>query len=121
MITKNELLNACFGGRPDADDPRLAAILAAVNVVRKEYGRPMIPSCFYRSPELDKAKGRSGTSQHCLCNAVDFYDADGELDAWCMANPDVLERAGLWLESPAHTPHWCHLDRKERKNRVFLP
>ena len=120
MITKQELLGHCYGGKPGWDE-NCEEILAAVNIIRAVYGRPMIVSCFYRSPAHDKAKGRSGKSQHCLKRAVDFSDPSGSLDTWCKANLDILEKAGLWLESPDHTPGWCHLDLKPRKNRVFLP
>jgi hypothetical protein len=121
MITKTELLKVCFGGQPDPDDPRISIILEAVNIVRKAYGRPMTPSCFYRSPAWDRSKGRSGKSQHCLLRAVDFADPDGKIDDWCMTNLDVLARAGLWLEHPGYTKGWCHLDLQHRKNRVFIP
>ena len=121
MITKKELLSVCFGGEPSPDDPLIDEILAAVNIVRKAYGRPMSPSCFYRTVEWDRAKGRSGNSQHCILRAVDFRDPTGSLDAWCARNVDILAQAGLWLEHPDYTPGWCHLDMKPRKNRVFLP
>lgn len=120
MITKQELLNVCFGGQP-VWDGNAEQLLTAVNIVRAAYGRPMYPSCFYRTVAWDRAKGRSGKSQHCLGRACDFRDPDGTLDAWCMANLDVLTKAGLWLEHPNYTKGWCHLDLKERKNRVFNP
>lgn len=120
MITRQELLNASFGGIPKWDD-NAKQLLTAVNIIREAYGRPMYPSCFYRSPEWDRAKGRSGKSQHCLNRACDFKDPTGELDEWCLKYLDVLERAGLWLENPAYTRGWCHLDLKSRTNRVFIP
>ena len=48
-------------------------------------------------------------SRHILCLAIDIDDPDDLLDAWCMANPRALEEIGLWLEHPAATPCWCHV------------
>ncbi len=48
-------------------------------------------------------------SKHLLCLAIDINDDDDALDAWCMANPRALEDLGLWLEHPAATPRWCHV------------
>lgn len=48
-------------------------------------------------------------SKHILCLAIDIADDDDALDAWCMANPRALEEIGLWLEHPAATPRWCHV------------
>lgn len=121
MITKQELLKASLGGQPDASNPNIDIYLKAINIVRQAYGKPMYVNCFYRSVAWDKSKGRSGNSQHCQCRACDFRDTDGALDAWCMANQDILAKAGLWLEHPDYTKGWCHLDLKDRKNRVFIP
>ena len=62
-------------------------------------------------------------SKHVLCHAIDIDDDDGALDAWCMANPRALEEIGLWLEHPAATPRWCHLQTVPPKSgkRVFHP
>ena len=63
-------------------------------------------------------------SYHMIGKAVDISDADGKLDALVQARPDLLKKYGLWLESPASTPGWCHLDcgsRLERTSRTFIP
>lgn len=67
--------------------------------------------------------GAAKGSRHILCLAIDLNDRDGALDAWCMANPAVLEELGLWLEHPAATPGWCHLQTCPPRsgNRVFEP
>ena len=132
MITREELLAKCFGGRPDGiHDVAIGDMLRRVNVVRKAYGQPMYVSCFYRTPEWDRSKGRSGLSMHCQLRAVDFQDPSGALAEWCLEHLDVLEDAGLWMEKPYKkdmdgarvwiTKGWVHLDSKVRKNRVFAP
>lgn len=65
----------------------------------------------------------SPRSRHVTCEAIDLDDPDGRLDAWCMANLHVLEAIGLWLEHPAATPGWCHLQIVPPRSgrRVFEP
>lgn len=67
--------------------------------------------------------GAAAGSKHITCLAIDLDDRDGALDAWCMANLAVLEELGLWLEHPAATPGWCHLQTCPPRsgNRVFEP
>lgn len=67
--------------------------------------------------------GASPLSKHLTCQAIDIDDEDDALDVWCMANLDVLEELGLWLEHPDATPGWCHLQTVPPRsgNRVFDP
>lgn len=78
----------------------------------------------WRPPSINAGvKGAAKRSNHMTGNAVDFADADGRLDAWCLANLPVLERIGLWLEHPDATPTWCHLQRVPPRSgrRTFRP
>jgi hypothetical protein len=54
-------------------------------------------------------KGAALLSKHMKGQAVDVEDADKALQRWCMANLDVLEELGLWMEHPRDTPTWTHL------------
>lgn len=65
----------------------------------------------------------SPRSRHITCEAIDLSDPDGRLDAWCIANLEVLETIGLWLEHPAATPGWCHVQIVPPRSgrRVFEP
>jgi len=67
--------------------------------------------------------GAARHSKHISCLAIDLHDREGALDAWCMAHLAVLEELGLWLEHPAATPGWCHLQTCPPRsgNRVFEP
>lgn len=47
-------------------------------------------------------------SSHKEGLAVDIYDPDGAIDAWCMANQDVLKANGIYIEHPDSTPGWSH-------------
>lgn len=67
--------------------------------------------------------GAAKGSKHVSCLAVDLEDRDGALDAWCMTHLEVLEELGLWLEHPAATAGWCHLQIEPPRSgsRVFNP
>lgn len=94
-------------------------LLAGVNKLRAAYGKPLYVSSGYR-PGIHNSIGVK-SSLHMTLQAIDFKDHNREFATWCLANLGLLEAAGLWLESPSHTPTWVHLDTRRRKNRVFLP
>lgn len=63
-------------------------------------------------------------SYHTIGMAVDLHDADGAIKHAILERPELLKIYDLWMEHPAHTPTWCHLDmggRTERVLRVFIP
>ena len=63
--------------------------------------------------------GAAVKSTHITGEGGDLYDPEGKLDAWCLMHQDKLQEVGLWLEDPQSTVRWCHLDRKQRANRIF--
>jgi hypothetical protein len=71
----------------------------------------------YRPPEFNaNLAGAAPNSKHMTGQAVDVIDNEGEIDEWIstwdesdgMVNK-LLEKYGLWRESPAATKSWCHL------------
>lgn len=62
-------------------------------------------------------------SKHKEGLAVDLYDPYGSIDAWCMANLDVLAECGIWIEHPEKTTGWSHWQCVPPKsgNRAFYP
>ena len=62
-------------------------------------------------------------SNHKEGLGVDLYDPDNEIDAWMLANEDVLEKLGIWIESPSATPSWAHLQTVPPRSgrRVYMP
>lgn len=123
MITREEIL---MGRQRDYPlslelERNLDDLHAALNAFRAIYGKPMLVTSGYRPGHYNDYAGGSKSSAHLVCLACDFADVSGELDAFCMENQDILEACGLYLEHPDATPGWCHLDMKERKNRVFRP
>lgn len=70
----------------------------------------------------DCKQGAPGSS-HKKGEGTDTYDANGQLDAWCMAHQDRLQHYGLYMEHPDYTIHWCHLSTRRPKSghTVFIP
>ena len=112
MITREEILMGRDKAAPLTPEmeKNLEKLLVAINKFRAIYGKPMTITSGYRPPNINaNTPGAAKKSNHMVCLAVDFKDADGSLDAFCMNNLAVLEKCGLWLESSEHTPGWCHL------------
>ena len=67
--------------------------------------------------------GAAVRSMHITCEAIDLYDPEGVLDDWCMSHIPELEYHKLYLEHPAATKGWCHLQTRAPRsgNRVFYP
>ena len=67
--------------------------------------------------------GAATRSKHMTGQAVDISDPEGDLDEWCLAHLEVLERIGLWLEHPSATKNWSHLQTVPPKSgrRFFYP
>lgn len=82
----------------------------------------------WRPPAINAGTaGAAVNSRHLTGQAIDVYDPDGDLDEWCLAQADLadgaLARLGLWLEHPAATKGWCHLQTVPPRSgrRVFYP
>ena len=85
-----------------------------------------IVSSGWRPPDVNAGTlGAAPKSKHLICRAVDLYDPDGDVDEWCMsgAGQGALAEVGLWLEHPAATKGWCHLQTVPPGSgrRVFYP
>ncbi len=97
------------------EDPRLAHIDAAT-APRQNSG--------WRTPEYNAGvKGAAKKSEHITGRAIDLDDDYGELDEFLFANRDLLIQYGFWMEHPASTKGWCHLQTIPPRsgNRVFFP
>jgi hypothetical protein len=103
----------------------LDKLLIAVNKLRAFYGKPLVVSSGYRPAPFNKAAGGAKSSSHLTCEAVDFRDDPKEapLAKWCLENLNILESCGLYLEDPAATKGWIHVQTRAPRsgNRVFKP
>lgn len=123
MISRHEVLMGRDRDYPltSAMEKNLETLLLAVNKIRALYARPMIVSSGYRPGHYNKKAGGAPNSTHLTCQAVDFRDVDGALAQWCLNNVNALVDANLYLEDPAHTPGWVHLQTRPTKKRIFTP
>lgn len=123
FITRNEILMGREKEFPLTEEleKNLEKLLKALNQFREIYGKPMQVSSGYRPGKYNKAAGGATKSNHMVCMACDFVDIDSSLDSFCVANQDVLEVCGLYLEHPKWTNTWCHLDIFPRKRHIFIP
>ena len=63
-------------------------------------------------------------SKHMTMQAIDIKDNDNQQIAkFLNENKQILQDHGLWMEHPASTRGWCHLQSIGPKsgNRVFYP
>lgn len=96
--------------------PRITAMVV------EQYGRRMPITSGYRTPEANKKAGGAPKSSHLEGMAVDLADPKGDLAKWILANQDELETNGLWMEDPASTKGWVHLQsRPVTGKRIFKP
>jgi zinc D-Ala-D-Ala carboxypeptidase len=123
MILASEVLMGRHKTYPLDDKllDNLGKLLVALNVVRKAYGKPLIVSSGYRPGSFNKAAGGATNSSHLTLEACDFDDPGRAFSKWCLANLKVLEEAGLWMENPAKTIGWVHLQIRPTNQRVFNP
>lgn len=126
MITPKEYFMGRDGQWPPTDQMRLDAAITISRanelLARAEMDRGVRSG--YRPDEVNaKVPGASPNSKHKICRAIDIADNDGKLKSWCLANLEVLEEIGLWMESPEYTPTWVHVQMvpPSSRNRVFIP
>ena len=99
----------------------MAELLSKINYLFGKLDLHAIVSSGYRPTSINRQIGGAKMSTHTVCAGIDLHDKDGFLAAKMKDNLDLLEEIGLWMESPAHTTGWIHMDIKQRKNRIFIP
>jgi len=85
-----------------------------------------ILSSGWRPPAVNATTKRAALrSKHMTAQAIDIYDPDGDFDEWLISERGLkaLEEIGLWIEHPAATKGWAHLQSipPGSKRRVFYP
>ena len=105
---------------------RLLAQAETAGVTLEESPRTgSIVSSGWRPADVNAATpGAAPRSLHMQCLAVDLYDPDGDLDDWLLASAEtVLQDLKLWLEHPAATKGWAHVQLVPPRSgrRVFYP
>lgn len=126
MISRSEILMGRDKQYPldGILEVNLEKLLKAVNKFRAVYGKPMRVSSGYRPAAINATvKGAAKKSNHMKCLAVDFVDRSGKLAEYCLKNLKLLEEFGIWLEDPAFTKGWVHMQVVPPRsgNRIFKP
>jgi hypothetical protein len=88
-------------------------------------GGPVKINSFFRSPELNKAIGGSGKSQHCHGQAIDLDDTFGratnaEMFEFIKEHLDFDQM--IWEFGDDENPNWVHVSyvsEKENRNRCL--
>jgi uncharacterized protein YcbK (DUF882 family) len=136
MISFRELLSGeMLNDVPIAHQHNLEELLKAVNLLRAEWGKPMIVTSGYRTMQkhlqIYSRKGITDRtlipmkSKHLVGLAVDFADPTGDLYQWAKDNEHILEKCGIWCESG--TVGWLHCQcvpygsYEQGKSRLFKP
>lgn len=110
-----------------SEDIEAAAIdlLDRVDAMLADFGEERKISSGWRPPEVNaRTPNAALKSKHMTGHAVDLSDPEGDLDEWCAENDgERLTVYGLWMEHPAATKGWCHLQSLPPKSgkRVFYP
>lgn len=109
----------------DAANAMLVLAKAAGVTLEQSPRTGTIVTSGWRPADINAATpGAAARSLHMTCEAIDLYDPDGDLDEWLLASADtVLRDLALWLEHPAATKGWAHVQTKPPRSgrRVFYP
>lgn len=62
-------------------------------------------------------------SAHKTGEAIDLFDPYAAISGYLFVRQELLRKHGLWMEAPAMTVGWCHLQTRPVKsgNTVFYP
>jgi len=99
-------------------------IVEKVNQLLLAFGEDRTVNSGWRPPAVNaNTAGAALKSKHMTCQACDLEDSEGDLDEWCMEHLEVLSGIGLWMEHPASTKGWCHVQTVSPRSgkRVFYP
>lgn len=119
MITMKELCKYDLTKLPKEHVDNLNTLLEKLNIIRAEFGRPMIVTSGYRSLEdhlriykqkgiTDKTKIPMG-SKHLVGAACDILDKDNSLQRFITKNIDNIADLDLWLEDFSASKTWAHI------------
>lgn len=100
------------------------ALLEKVNALLAELGiNNERMTSGYRPPSVNRKYSRARLSHHTTGNAVDIADPNRSLARTLLRNPKFLEQHALYLEDPAYSKGWIHLQDIAPKSgrRIFIP
>jgi hypothetical protein len=109
---------------PQDIQDNLNDLLPRLNVIRTAYGKPLtVNSGLRRQSDNDATANAAKSSSHLVGMAVDLKDTTNEFWTWCVANLELIQAQGLYLEDRRWTPTWVHLSTRPPGSgkRIFVP
>lgn len=121
MITKKDVLMGRDVEFPLTEElsNNLTTLVYKINALEAICPFKFKISSGYRPGRYNKAAGGASKSSHLSCEAVDLIDRNGAIKLWCVKNIAKLSEIGLYMEDPARTPTWCHLQTRKTKGNPF--
>lgn len=98
-------------------------LLGRVNALLASLGLRAAVNSGWRPPAYNATiPNAAPNSKHMTGHAIDLGDPDGELDDILFKDQTLLIEHKLWMEHPAATKGWCHLQSIPPKsgNRIFF-
>lgn len=128
MITLNDYYMGRDAQYPQllTDDLRTNAeeTIRRANNLLTMFGGDRSVNSGWRPPAVNASTpGAAPNSKHMTCQAIDLSDPDGDLDEWLYDTQARLIDLQLWMEHPATTKGWCHVQIVPPKSGklVFYP
>lgn len=93
----------------DAHKMNARNMVNKANQILEAFGQKRRVVSGWRPSKVNAAtKGAAVNSKHVLCQAIDLEDLNRELTNWCLNNPDILKKVGVWMEDPRDATTWVH-------------
>lgn len=126
LITIDDLLmgRTTLDQLPDDQVVNANTIVPRANELLSHFGQYRACNSGYRSLEDQmRINPHAPKSKHMVCAAIDLEDKDGKLKAFAVNNQALLATIGLWMEAPASTPTWLHVQclPPGSGHRTFIP
>lgn len=100
----------------------MVKLAGVITELEQYYGKPFQVTSGLRSKELQaQINPVVKNSAHMTGEAVDVADVDGSIYSFCIDNPDIIIRLGIFIELRTWTPRWLHAQIRPTTNRFFIP
>jgi hypothetical protein len=100
------------------------ALLEKVNALLADLGVISVTlNSGWRPVAYNASIGGAKSSAHCTGEACDLSDSTSGIKNQLVAKSELLVKHNLYMEDPAATRLWCHLQTRTIKsgNRIFKP
>ena len=127
MITTGDVLTTCGSHNERLDwvspavERNASETAAKVTLLLMKFGASRKLTSGFRDLDSNRRSGGAPYSKHLYGQAADIEDKDGRLAQWI--TKELLTDFGLWMEDPAHTTGWVHVQVVPPLlgARVFVP